>query len=67
VDGKLNVLNVRASVLGDRCGERTGPSLSNNSYSKVVDLHRHHLEYLSLEDREQILYKAVQEVWSFRL
>jgi L-fuconolactonase len=42
-------------------------SLKQLSYSQAVDLFRRHLEYLPLHDREQILYKTVQEVWPFGL
>jgi L-fuconolactonase len=40
-------------------------SLSKLSYAQSVALYRDHLGYLSSGEREQILYKTVQEVWGF--
>lgn len=39
--------------------------LKQLSYRRAVDLFRDHLEFLSKEDRAQILYKTVQSVWPF--
>jgi predicted TIM-barrel fold metal-dependent hydrolase len=40
-------------------------SLKQLSYAQAVGLYRDHLDYLSARDREQILYRTVQEVWGF--
>jgi L-fuconolactonase len=40
-------------------------SLKQLSYAQAVALYRDHLDYLSARDREQILYRTVQEVWGF--
>ncbi len=40
-------------------------SLSKLSYGQAVALYRDHLDYLPARDREQILYRTVQEVWGF--
>ena len=40
-------------------------SLKQLSYGQAVDLYRDHLGFLSVRDREQILYRTVQEVWGF--
>ena len=40
-------------------------SLKQLSYGQAVGLYRDHLDYLSARDREQILYRTVQEVWGF--
>jgi predicted TIM-barrel fold metal-dependent hydrolase len=40
-------------------------SLKQLSYGKAVDLFRNHLGFLSREDREQILFQTVREVWPF--
>ena len=37
------------------------------TYAKAVELFRDHLDFLSIEDRNQILGKTVQEVWPFGL
>jgi len=42
-------------------------SLPKLPYARVVELYRDHLDFLPPEDREQILYKTVQEVWPFGL
>ena len=42
-------------------------SLSQLPYAKIVSLYRDHLVGFSREDREQILSKTVQRVWSFGL
>ncbi|MBS1156523.1 MAG: putative metal-dependent hydrolase of the TIM-barrel fold [Proteobacteria bacterium] len=42
-------------------------SLPHLPYAKTVELFRDHLSFLSLEDREQVLGKTVQEVWPFGL
>lgn len=39
--------------------------LKQLSYAKAVDLFRNRLDFLSRQDREQILYKTVQSVWPF--
>jgi predicted TIM-barrel fold metal-dependent hydrolase len=36
-------------------------------YDKAVELYRDHFGFLSREDHEQVLYKTVQDVWSFGL
>jgi L-fuconolactonase len=41
--------------------------LKDLSYDKAVALFRDHLDFLSPEDHQQILYKTVQRVWSFNL
>jgi L-fuconolactonase len=40
-------------------------SLKQLSYAKAVELYRDHLNFLSAQDHEQILYKTVQRVWPF--
>jgi L-fuconolactonase len=40
-------------------------SLKQISYAKSVELFRDHLDYLSRQDRNQILQKTVQRVWPF--
>jgi L-fuconolactonase len=40
-------------------------SLKQAPYAKIVELYRDHLDFLSAEDRKQILYKTVQQVWPF--
>jgi predicted TIM-barrel fold metal-dependent hydrolase len=42
-------------------------SLKQLSYSQAIDLFGSHLDYLPLDDRQQIFYKTVQEVWPFGL
>ncbi|MDR3410027.1 MAG: amidohydrolase family protein [Formivibrio sp.] len=42
-------------------------SLPHLPYDKIVELFRDHLDFLSPEDRAQILGKTVQEVWPFNL
>jgi L-fuconolactonase len=41
--------------------------LKDLSYSKVVQLFRDNLGFLSPEDREQILFKTAQRIWPFNL
>jgi L-fuconolactonase len=38
-------------------------SLKQLSYGRSVELYRDHLGFLPVRDREQILYRTVQEVW----
>lgn len=40
-------------------------SLPKLPYDQIVKLYRDHLDFLPREDRTQILYKTVQEVWPF--
>jgi predicted TIM-barrel fold metal-dependent hydrolase len=40
-------------------------SLKDLTYAQAVALYRDHLDFLSPEDRKQILYKTVQRVWPF--
>ena len=40
-------------------------SLKQLPYSKTVALYRDHLDFLTPQDRTQILYKTVQRVWPF--
>jgi predicted TIM-barrel fold metal-dependent hydrolase len=40
-------------------------SLPKQSYAQTVAFYRDHLNFLSPEDRAQILSKTVQEVWPF--
>jgi predicted TIM-barrel fold metal-dependent hydrolase len=42
-------------------------SLKGLPYARSVELYRDHLDYLSVADREQILYKTVQQIWPFNL
>lgn len=42
-------------------------SLKQLPYAQAVALYRDHLDFLSLEDHNQILYKTVQRVWPFGL
>jgi len=42
-------------------------STSKIRYDHIVELYRDHLGFLSLEDREQVLYKTVQAIWPFGL
>lgn len=42
-------------------------SLKDLPYAQAVALYRDHLDFLSPEDRRQILYKTVQRVWPFDL
>ena len=41
--------------------------LKDLTYAQAVALFRDHLDFLSPEDRKQILYKTVQRVWPFDL
>jgi predicted TIM-barrel fold metal-dependent hydrolase len=41
--------------------------LKQLSYGRAVDLFRNHLDFLSKEDRAQILYKTVERVWPFAM
>jgi L-fuconolactonase len=40
-------------------------SLKQSSYANIVALYRDHLNFLSAQDRKQILYETVQRVWPF--
>jgi L-fuconolactonase len=40
-------------------------SLKQLSYAQAVDLYLSHLDFLSPQDRAQILSQTVQEVWPF--
>jgi predicted TIM-barrel fold metal-dependent hydrolase len=42
-------------------------SLKQLPYNKAVALYRDHLDFLPIQDREQILSKTVQQVWPFDL
>lgn len=39
--------------------------LKQVSYARAVALYRDHLGFMSPGDREQVLYKTVQRVWTF--
>lgn len=40
-------------------------SLKTLSYEKIIPLYRDHLDFLSAEEREMILFKTVQKLWPF--
>ena len=40
-------------------------SLKQLPYAKIVELYRDHLDFLSREDRDEVLSKTVQRVWPF--
>lgn len=42
-------------------------SLKQLPYAKAVELYRDHMNFLSPEEHEEILYKTVQRVWPFGL
>ncbi|MGB0054947.1 MAG: amidohydrolase, partial [Terracidiphilus sp.] len=42
-------------------------SLAQLPYAKIVELYRDHLNFLSREEHEDILFRTVQRVWPFGL
>ena len=64
---QIKALNQRFTSARLMWGTDWPISLKGLPYARSVELYRDHLDYLPAADRQQILYRTVQQIWPFGL